>query len=79
MGFATTLQAELLHSYLDMALVVVHAQSRLANTRQLVELSRTSWLGSRVRLSYDRELVLSDIDSMQFLSILPDGDAADSD
>lgn len=66
-GFATTLQAELLRSYLDIPLVVVHARSRLASTRQLVELSRTSWLGSRVRLSYGRQLVLSDIDSMQFV------------
>ncbi|MFC9767193.1 GntR family transcriptional regulator [Rhodococcus jostii] len=78
-GFATTLQAELLHSYLDIPLVVVHARSRLAGTRQLVELSRTSWLGSRVRLSYDRELVLSDIDSMQFFPNLPHRGAADAD
>lgn len=65
-GFATTVQAELLQSYLDIPLVVVHARSRLADSRQLVELSRTSWLGSRVRLSYGRQLVLSDIDSIRF-------------
>ncbi|MEW1931311.1 GntR family transcriptional regulator [Rhodococcus sp. NPDC079359] len=66
-GFATTVQAELLRSYLDIPLIVVHARSRLAATGELVELSRTSWLGSRVRLSYGRTLLLSDIDSMQLL------------
>jgi len=67
-GFATTVQAELLQSYLDIPLIVVHARSVLADTRHLVELSRTSWLASRVRLAYIRNLHLGEIDSMQLLT-----------
>lgn len=67
-GFATTVQAELLQSYLDIPLIVVHARSVLADTRHLVELSRTSWLASRVRLAYIRNLHLGEIDSLQLLT-----------
>jgi DNA-binding GntR family transcriptional regulator len=67
-GFATTIQAELLRSYLDIPLIVVHARAILADTRHLVELSRTSWLASRVRLAYSRNLRLAEIDSLQFFA-----------
>jgi GntR family transcriptional regulator len=62
-GFATTTQAELLRSYLDIPLVVVQARTLLAETGELVEYARTSWIGNRVRLAFNRSLTLGEIDS----------------
>ncbi|GAA4664313.1 GntR family transcriptional regulator [Frondihabitans cladoniiphilus] len=66
-GFATSLQAKLLDSYLDIPLIVVHARSRMAATGELAEFARTSWLGSRVRLAYVRKLTLGEIDIAQLI------------
>jgi len=62
-GFASTTQAELLRSYLDIPLVVVQARTLLAETGELVEYARTSWIGNRVRLAFNRSLTLGEIDS----------------
>ncbi len=53
-GIATSAEAELLSSYLDVPLFVVTAASHTTDGA-LLEISRTSWLGSRVRFHYDRE------------------------
>lgn len=66
-GFATAEQAELLRSYLDIPLIVVTARARFARTGQLAEYARTSWIGNRVRLVYDRSLTLAEIDITQLL------------
>ncbi|WP_166791681.1 GntR family transcriptional regulator [Cryobacterium frigoriphilum] len=65
--FATALQAGLLRSYLDVPLIVVTARTRLVTTGQTVEFARTWWLGSRVRLAYQRELTLAQIDVTQLI------------
>ena len=61
-GFATALHAELLHSYLDIPLIVVIARSHFAATGEIAEYARTSWLASRVRLAYQRHLTVAEID-----------------
>ena len=61
-GYASSAQALLLRSYLDIPLLVVTTRSRLTATSQLVEIARTSWLGSRVRFRYGRELTVDQID-----------------
>ncbi|AMM18915.1 hypothetical protein AX769_00625 [Frondihabitans sp. PAMC 28766] len=66
-GFATSKQAELLDSYLDIPLIVVHARTRMATTGELAEFARTSWLGSRVRLAYTRKLTIAELDIPQFV------------
>lgn len=66
-GFATARQAELLRSYLDIPLIVVHARSRMAKSGELAEFAKTSWLGSRVRLAYVRRLTVGEIDIAQLL------------
>jgi hypothetical protein len=40
----------------------VTACTRLVSSGQTVEFARTSWLGSRVRLAYDRELTVAQLD-----------------
>ena len=67
-GSATTVQADLLQSYLDTPLSSCHVPSVLADNRHLVEISRTSWLASRVRLADMRNLHLGEIDSLQLLT-----------
>lgn len=67
-GSASAAQAELLRSFLDIPLIVVTTRSSLAATGETIELARTSWLGSRVRLVYDRELTIGQIDMTQFLA-----------
>ena len=62
-------QAELLRSFIDIPLIVVITKSSLATTGEPVEFSRTSWLGSRVRLIYNRELTVDQIDMTQFLEL----------
>lgn len=47
-GLASSAEAALLESYVDVPLFVVTAMSSLADGR-LLEVSRTAWLGSRVR------------------------------
>jgi len=71
-GFATSLQAELLRSYLDIPLIVVHARTRMATTGELAEFAKTSWLGSRVRLAYVRRLTVGEIDIAQLLGSTPE-------
>lgn len=66
-GSTSTKQAELLHSFLDIPLIVVTTRSSLSKTGETVEFSRTSWLGSRVRLVYRRELTVAQIDMTHFL------------
>jgi DNA-binding GntR family transcriptional regulator len=70
-GFATKRQADLLQSYLDIPLIVVHARTRLAGTGELAEFAKTSWLGSRVRLAYVRRLTIGEIDIAQLLGTSP--------
>lgn len=65
--FATTMQATVLRSYLDIPLIVVNARTRLETTGQVVEFARTSWLASRVRLAYQRSLTLEHIDVTQLI------------
>lgn len=65
-GFATAAQAELLHSFLDIPLIVVVTRGALA-TGATVELSRTSWLGSRVRLRHGREVLLGELDMTELV------------
>ena len=67
-GFATTREAVLLRSYLDIPLIVVHARTRLAASGELAEFAKTSWLGSRVRLAYVRRLTIGEIDIAQTLA-----------
>jgi len=67
-GFATTVQADLLQSYLDTPLSSCHVRSVLADNRHLVEISGASWLASRARLAYMRNRHLGEIDSLQLLT-----------
>lgn len=53
-GIANSAEATLFESYLDVPLFIVKATSRLEDGR-LLEVSRTSWLGSRVRFHYSRD------------------------
>lgn len=66
-GFATSVHAKLLRSYLDIPLIVVTARTRFAATGEIVEYARTAWLGSRVRLAYTRQLSLAEIDIAQLI------------
>ena len=68
-GSTNARQAELLRSFIDIPLIVVITRSSLATTGEAVEFSRTSWLGSRVRLIYNRELTVAQIDMTQFLEL----------
>ncbi|MCU1527954.1 MAG: hypothetical protein JWP75_1717 [Frondihabitans sp.] len=70
-GFATSRQADLLHSYLDIPLIVVHARTSMATTGALAEFAKTSWLGSRVRLAYTRKYTIGEMDIAQFLEASP--------
>ena len=45
-----------------------HVRSVLADNRHLVEISGASWLASRARLAYMRNLHLGEIDSLQLLT-----------
>lgn len=53
-GLATSVEADLLETYVDVPLFVVTAVNYLANGR-VMEVSRTAWLGSRVRFRSVRE------------------------
>lgn len=66
--FATARQAELLGAYHDVPLLEVTTCSRLRETGGLAELARTSWVASRVHLTYRRSLTLGQIDMSELLS-----------
>ncbi len=68
-GFATSLHAKLLHSYLDIPLIVVTARTRFAASGEIAEYARTAWLGSRVRLAYTRRLTVAEIDIAQLIGV----------
>ncbi|TFB71191.1 GntR family transcriptional regulator [Cryobacterium glaciale] len=61
-GFATTFQAQLLQSHLDIPLIVVIARTHFELSGDIAEYARTSWLGSRVKLAYTRQLRASQMD-----------------
>lgn len=66
-GFATSLHARLLRSYLDIPLIIVTARSRFAASGEIAEYARTAWLGNRVRLAYSRSLTVAEIDIAQLI------------
>lgn len=66
-GMTTAEEARQLQSFLDIPLIVVTTVSRAALTGQLVEISRTSWLASRVRLIHARTVSLADLDMTELL------------
>ena len=68
-GFATALHANLLHSYLDIPLIVVTARTRLAASAEIVEYARTFWLSSRVRLAYTRRLTTAEMDIARLIGL----------
>lgn len=61
-GFATSLHARLLRSHLDIPIIVVTARTRFVASGEIAEYARTAWLGSRVRLAYERRLTVAEID-----------------
>lgn len=64
----TASQAKTLRSFLDIPLIVVTTVSRDARSGAVIEISRTSWLASRVRLLHSRTVTLADLDMSQLLS-----------
>ncbi|NQX26618.1 GntR family transcriptional regulator [Microbacteriaceae bacterium VKM Ac-2854] len=66
-GMTTAAEAKTLHSFLDIPLIVVTTVSRAALTGRLVEISRTSWLASRVRLIHARTITVADLDMTDLL------------
>lgn len=67
-GYASAKQALLLRSFLDESLIVVTTRSSVVTTDQTVEIARTSWLGSRVRLVYGRDLTMAQIDMTDLIA-----------
>lgn len=65
---ASRRQIAFLQSPSDVALLEVTTCSRLRATGELVELARTSWVASRVRLNYGRTLTIGQIDMSELLS-----------
>lgn len=61
-GFATSFQAHQLQSHVDIPIIVVVARTHFALSGAIAEYARTSWLGSRVKLAYTRQLVASQMD-----------------
>lgn len=53
----------------DANLIVITTCARQRSSGELVELARTSWVASRVRMTYRRSLTLGDIDMTDFLSV----------
>ncbi|NQX13431.1 GntR family transcriptional regulator [Microbacteriaceae bacterium VKM Ac-2855] len=70
-GMTTSREAQTLRSFLDIPLIVVTTVSRAALTGRLVEISRTSWLASRVRLIHTRIISLADLDMTGLLQTSP--------
>jgi DNA-binding GntR family transcriptional regulator len=68
-SFVNRRQARLLNSPLDVPLLEMTTGSRLRETGELVELARTSWIASRVRLNYGRTLAIGQIDMSELLSL----------
>ncbi|MCU1480229.1 MAG: hypothetical protein JWQ19_1015 [Subtercola sp.] len=68
-SFASIEQAGWLAAYRDVPLLEVTTASRLRETGELVELSRTSWLASRVRFTYGRSLTLGNIDMAELTAL----------
>jgi len=66
-GLATALHAKLLRSYLDIPIVVVMARTRFVASGEIAEYARTAWLGSRVRLAYQRQLSVAELDVAQLI------------
>lgn len=66
-GFATAVHAKLLRSYLDIPIIEVSARTRFVGSGEIAEYARTAWLGSRVRLAYERRLTLAELDIAQLI------------